>query len=72
MYQPKTGQKCYCKKGIERDNCANCEGTGMVIDFKLIRHNHTNEKISDPNKRTQNNYCLACKDWFSPPHIKEA
>lgn len=45
MYQPKTGQECFCKRGIERggffgierDNCSNCEGTGYVIDFKTIR-----------------------------------
>jgi len=36
-YQPKTGQACGCKRGIERDNCANCEGTGMAIDFRAIR-----------------------------------
>jgi hypothetical protein len=36
-YQPKTGAKCGCKRGIERDNCANCEGTGWVIDFRAIR-----------------------------------
>jgi hypothetical protein len=37
VYQPKTGAKCSCKKGIQRDNCSNCEGTGMVIDFRRIR-----------------------------------
>lgn len=36
-YQPKTGEKCSCKPGIERDNCPSCEGTGMKIDFKKIR-----------------------------------
>lgn len=36
-YQPKTGAKCSCKRGVERDNCANCEGTGFVIDFRAIR-----------------------------------
>ena len=36
-YQPKTGQKCSCRKGIERDNCPQCEGTGMCIDFPAIR-----------------------------------
>lgn len=36
-YQPKTGAKCSCKRGIQRDNCPNCEGTGWVIDFKRIR-----------------------------------
>jgi hypothetical protein len=38
-YQPKTGAKCSCKKGVQRDNCAKCEGTGMVIDFNAIRNN---------------------------------
>lgn len=37
MYQPKTGNKCFCRKGIERDNCPSCEGTGLQIDFKKIR-----------------------------------
>lgn len=36
-YQPKTGNKCHCKRGIERDNCPACEGTGLQIDFKAIR-----------------------------------
>jgi hypothetical protein len=36
-YQPKTGAKCSCKRGIMRDNCSTCEGTGFVIDFKRIR-----------------------------------
>ncbi len=37
-YQPKTGQPCSCKKGIERDNCPQCEGTGQRIDFAAIRN----------------------------------
>lgn len=36
-YQPKTGQKCTCRPGQQRDNCPTCEGTGMVIDFAAIR-----------------------------------
>lgn len=36
-YQPKTGQPCSCKRGIERDNCPACEGTGQRIDFAAIR-----------------------------------
>lgn len=36
-YQPKTGAKCACKRGVERDNCPTCEGTGWVIDFAAIR-----------------------------------
>jgi hypothetical protein len=37
QYQPKTGQKCGCKRGVQRDNCPACEGTGMRIDFAAIR-----------------------------------
>ena len=37
MFQPKTGQYCHCKKGVQRDNCPDCEGTGMQIDFAAIR-----------------------------------
>jgi hypothetical protein len=36
-YQPKTGERCGCKAGIERDNCPECEGTGSKIDFRAIR-----------------------------------
>jgi Zn-finger nucleic acid-binding protein len=36
-YQPKTGERCACRKGVERDNCPQCEGTGMRIDFAAIR-----------------------------------
>jgi hypothetical protein len=36
-YQPKTGAKCGCKRGVQRDNCPTCEGTGWVIDFRAIR-----------------------------------
>lgn len=37
MYQPITGKVCHCRRGIERDNCSTCEGTGMQIDFRAIR-----------------------------------
>lgn len=36
-YQPRTGARCTCKRGQQRDNCPTCEGTGWVIDFALIR-----------------------------------
>ncbi len=36
-YQPKTGAKCSCKRGVMRDNCSSCEGTGWVINFRKIR-----------------------------------
>lgn len=37
-YQPKTGAKCVCRPGQQRDNCPTCEGTGEVIDFAAIRN----------------------------------
>jgi hypothetical protein len=36
-YTPLTGAKCGCRRGVQRDNCPNCEGTGNVIDFAAIR-----------------------------------
>jgi hypothetical protein len=41
-YQPKTGAKCGCRRGVMRDNCPTCEGTGWVIDFARIRARHHN------------------------------
>lgn len=41
-YQPKTGAKCGCKPGIQRDNCPACEGTGWQIDFAAIRNRPLN------------------------------
>jgi hypothetical protein len=40
-YQPKTGEPCGCKRGVQRDNCPACEGTGWRIDFAAIRARHT-------------------------------
>lgn len=37
-YQPKTGAACGCRRGVQRDNCPNCEGTGRVVDFRAIRN----------------------------------
>lgn len=36
-YQPKTGERCSCKPGVQRDNCPMCEGTGWRIDFAAVR-----------------------------------
>jgi hypothetical protein len=36
-YQPKTGAKCGCRRGVQRDNCSTCEATGLVVDFHRIR-----------------------------------
>lgn len=49
-YQPKTGEKCSCKRGIERDNCPECEGTGEKIDFKKIRARH-DESVNEIIKK---------------------
>ena len=37
FYQPKTGARCGCRPGIQRDNCPACEGTGQLVDFAAIR-----------------------------------
>lgn len=41
QYQPKTGQACGCKRGLERDNCPACEGTGQRVDFAAILARNT-------------------------------
>jgi hypothetical protein len=35
---------CFCKRGQQRDNCPQCEGTGMRIDFAAIRARKTSRK----------------------------
>lgn len=49
-YQPKTGEKCHCKRGIERDNCPNCEGTGWRIDFRAIRERTDLSSATQPTE----------------------
>lgn len=44
-YQPKTGEKCSCRPGTQRDNCPDCEGTGWRIDFAKIR-NHARSELN--------------------------
>jgi hypothetical protein len=48
-YQPKTGERCTCRPGIERDNCPVCEGTGWRIDFPAIRAIRSDEDGPRPN-----------------------
>jgi hypothetical protein len=36
---------CHCKRGIQRDNCPSCEGTGQAIDFSQF---HKPTRIDDP------------------------
>jgi len=52
-YQPKTGAKCSCKRGVQRDNCPNCEGTGMVIDFRAIRERSAQRRLEREQETTQ-------------------
>lgn len=57
---PKTGARCSCKRGVRRDNCPTCEGTGHVIDFaalraaSCVRHGHAYSVTHD------NGRCLRC------------
>lgn len=55
-----TGQKCSCKRGIERDNCSNCEGTGKLIDFRAMR-SRAQDKCHCGNVKYIGAYeCLSC------------
>jgi len=57
MYQPKTGFKCGCRRGIQRDNCPACEGTGWLIDFAKIRARNAEpakSETSQPEKARSN------------------
>lgn len=58
-YQPKTGARCTCKRGIQRDNCSACEGTGWAIDFEAIRR----RALETPAPKVTPPQCLhmACK-----------
>ena len=64
MYQPKTGARCGCKRGVQRDNCPACEGTGMVVDFAAIRARGKPCLSADCKGRVLLNqgsdYCAAC------------
>lgn len=51
QYQPKTGEACSCRPGIERNNCPQCEGTGQRIDFKAIRAKTETESYQEHAKR---------------------
>ncbi len=60
-YQPKTGAKCGCRRGVWRDNCPNCEGTGWVINFAAIQMRRTIK--SKPELYT----CPNCAETVSGP-----
>lgn len=47
MFQPKTGLRCTCRKGVQRDNCPECEGTGWCIDFHAIRKRAAKQQGGD-------------------------
>ena len=51
-YQPKTGAKCGCRAGQQRDNCPQCEGTGYKIDFAAIRAKYQAKQAEKPNNPT--------------------
>ena len=53
-HQPKTGAKCSCRPGQDRDNCPACEGTGMRIDFKRIRENPKKLTAADRAREAMN------------------
>jgi hypothetical protein len=48
-YTPRTGAACGCKRGVHRDNCPNCEGTGYAIDFRAL---HAFRRLGDLERLT--------------------
>lgn len=52
-YSPKTGNSCGCKRGLERDNCPQCEGTGQQIDFARI-HRERRAELNHPSEHEDN------------------
>ena len=62
-YQPKTGACCSCKRGVQRDNCPNCEGTGLVIDFKAIKNRRIDIRRDDAEPIYQHQ--VECDDLTS-------
>ena len=52
-YQPKTGAKCACRRGVARDNCPACEGTGWAIDFAAIHAERRARLARDHEARLQ-------------------
>lgn len=59
-YQPKTGEKCHCKKGTQRDNCPDCEGTGMKVDFAKIRNKNKSKDKDDSDQQSFAEGCDNC------------
>jgi RNA polymerase subunit RPABC4/transcription elongation factor Spt4 len=57
-WQPKTGHPCTCKRGVQRDNCPACEGTGQRIDFAAI---HRERKAREA--MAANPVCPNCGQW---------
>jgi hypothetical protein len=56
-YTPRTGEKCTCKPGIERDNCPRCEGSGWVIDFAAI---HARRKAREEAEQARKRETPTC------------
>jgi hypothetical protein len=76
MYQPKTGQPCHCKRGVQRDNCPDCEGTGMRIDFNAIRARNaltvTRYVVTHINKDGMRTLAQPCQGRYTYATTEEA
>lgn len=44
--------KCHCKAGQQRDNCPDCEGTGIKIDFVAVRAKKTTQGLRGSYRTT--------------------
>lgn len=71
-YQPKTGERCSCRRGLERDNCPACEGTGERIDFAKIRARRFTlcgtRKVIQRGPADYRVVCATCEGGGTVPH----
>ena len=60
-YQPKTGARCTCRPGVQRDNCPACEGTGWCLDFGKIRGKKLTGSENTPNASKEESQALVAR-----------
>ena len=69
-YTPHTGAKCSCRRGVQRDNCSTCEGTGFVIDFRAIHDRRRREEEARKSVDDSRKNPSAYSGSYGPPdHI---
>lgn len=63
-----TGMPCSCRHGQERTNCARCEGTGQIIDFKRFHDGTEWKPVPVFINLDARGYALKIKDEYMLEH----